>query len=248
MIGVSLSHGQDPWTSKQKTVHLSLHKVLLHLHVGPQQQGEGGVHIEQRSKQHVKSAQQTIISPRHPILGGRTIAALQQQQPETSVSMLQHPIASEIRWTTRAVDKADPRPSAPKRRGEQRSYSCSWGGVAGIKRGPTPARDWRRNPLGKFFVWVRKGQKVSGPLHLFHGQVRSGVKWDTNGIHRDTLQVTYLEPYPDTCTSQIGALHMMMASIHSPDPPRYVSRMYPAVSRMYPACIQYVSSMYLDQL
>lgn len=139
MIGVSLSHGQDPWTSKQKTVHLSLHKVLLHLHVGPQQQGEGGVHIEQRSKQHVKSAQQTIISPRHPILGGRTIAALQQQQPETSVSMLQHPIASEIRWTTRAVDKADPRPSAPKRRGEQRSYSCSWGGVAGIKRGPTPA-------------------------------------------------------------------------------------------------------------
>ena len=101
MIGVSLSHGQDPWTSKQKTVHLSLHKVLLHLHVGPQQQGEGGVHIEQRSKQHVKSAQQTIISPRHPILGGRTIAALQQQQPETSVSMLQHPIASEIRWSTR---------------------------------------------------------------------------------------------------------------------------------------------------
>jgi hypothetical protein len=38
MIGVSLSHGQDPWTSKQKTVHLSLHKVALHLHVGPQQQ------------------------------------------------------------------------------------------------------------------------------------------------------------------------------------------------------------------
>ena len=100
MIGVSLSHGQDPWTSKQKTVHLSLHKVLLHLHVGPQQQGEGGVHIEQRSKQHVKSAQQTIISPRHPILGGRTIAALQQQQPETSVSMLQHPIASEKRWSS----------------------------------------------------------------------------------------------------------------------------------------------------
>jgi hypothetical protein len=92
MIGVSLSHGQDPWTSKQKTVHLSLHKVALHLHVGPQQQQAPGLHIEQRSKQHVTSAQQTIISPRHPILGGRTIAALQQQQPETSVSMLQHPI------------------------------------------------------------------------------------------------------------------------------------------------------------
>jgi hypothetical protein len=101
MIGVSLSHGQDPWTSKQKTVHLSLHKVALHLHVGPQQQQAPGLHIEQRSKQHVTSAQQTIISPRHPILGGRTIAALQQQQPETSVSMLQHPIASEIRWSTR---------------------------------------------------------------------------------------------------------------------------------------------------
>ena len=251
MIGVSLSHGQDPWTSKQKTVHLSLHKVLLHLHVGPQQQGEGGVHIEQRSKQHVKSAQQTIISPRHPILGGRTIAALQQQQPETSVSMLQHPIASEIRWTTRAVDKADPRPSAPKRRGEQRSYSCSWGGVAGIKRGPTPGLDARIGGeilLESFLFGSEKVRKSAVPLHLFHGQVRSGVKWDTNGIHRDTLQVTYLEPYPDTCTSQIGALHMMMASIHSPDPPRYVSRMYPAVSRMYPACIQYVSSMYLDQL
>ena len=101
MIGVSLSHGQDPWTSKQKTVHLSLHKVALHLHVGPQQQQAPGLHIEQRSKQHVTSAQQTMISPRHPILGGRTIAALQQQQPETSVSMLQHPIASEIRWSTR---------------------------------------------------------------------------------------------------------------------------------------------------
>ena len=100
MIGVSLSHGQDPWTSKQKTVHLSLHKVALHLHVGPQQHGDGGVHIEQRSKQHVTSAQHTMISPRHPILGGRTIAALQQQQPETSVSMLQHPIASEKRWSS----------------------------------------------------------------------------------------------------------------------------------------------------
>ena len=98
MIGVSLSHGQDPWTSKQKTVHLSLHKVALHLHVGPQQQQAPGLHIEQRSKQHVTSAQHTMISPRHPILGGRTIAALQQQQPETSVSMLQHPIASEKRW------------------------------------------------------------------------------------------------------------------------------------------------------
>jgi hypothetical protein len=97
MIGVSLSHGQDPWTSKQKTVHLSLHKVALHLHVGPQQHGDGGVHIEQRSKQNVTDAQHTMISPRHPILGGRTIAALQQQTPETSVSMLQHPIASEIR-------------------------------------------------------------------------------------------------------------------------------------------------------
>jgi hypothetical protein len=59
MIGVSLSHGQDPWTSKQKTVHLSLHKVALHLHVGPQQQQAPGLHIEQRSKQHVTSAQQT---------------------------------------------------------------------------------------------------------------------------------------------------------------------------------------------
>ena len=39
----------------------------------------------------------------------------------------------------------------------------------------------------------------------------------------------------------IGALLSMMASIHSPKPPRYVSRMYPVciphVSRMYPACI-----------
>jgi hypothetical protein len=103
MIGVSLSHGQDPWTSKQKTVHLSLHKVALHLHVGPQQQQAPGLHIEQRSKQHVTSAQHTMISPRHPILGGRTIAALQQQQPETSVSMLQHPIASEIRWSTQGT-------------------------------------------------------------------------------------------------------------------------------------------------
>ena len=240
MIGVSLSHGQDPWTSKQKTVHLSLHKVLLHLHVGPQQQGEGGVHIEQRSKQHVKSAQQTIISPRHPILGGRTIAALQQQQPETSVSMLQHPIASEIRWTTRAVDKADPRPSAPK----QRSYSCSWGG-----RGRGLKNAFRHTFRRKVFcLGPKRSESQRFRYMYFTEQVRSGVKWDTNGIHRDTLQVTYLEPYPDTCTSQIGALHMMMASIHSPDPPRYVSRMYPAVSRMYPACIQYVSSMYLDQL
>jgi len=100
MIGVSLSHGQDPWTSKQKTVHLSLHKVALHLHVGPQQQQAPGLHIEPRSKQHVTSAQHTMISPRHPILGGRTIAALQQQQPETSVSMLQHPIAAEKRWSS----------------------------------------------------------------------------------------------------------------------------------------------------
>ena len=244
MIGVSLSHGQDPWTSKQKTVHLSLHKVLLHLHVGPQQQGEGGVHIEQRSKQHVKSAQQTIISPRHPILGGRTIAALQQQQPETSVSMLQHPIASEIRWTTRAVDKADPRPSAPKRRGEQRSYSCSWGGVAGIKRGPTPAPGIGGEILLESFLFgSEKVRKSAVPLHLFHGQVRSGVKWDTNGIHRDTLQVTYLEPYPDTCTSQIGA----RCAAHDdgidtfPRPPEiripHVSRSIPHVSRMHPVCI-----------
>ena len=39
----------------------------------------------------------------------------------------------------------------------------------------------------------------------------------------------------------IGALLSMMASIHSPKPPRYVSRMYPAciphVSSVYPACI-----------
>ena len=39
----------------------------------------------------------------------------------------------------------------------------------------------------------------------------------------------------------IGALLSMMASIHSPKPPRYVSRMYPAciphVSHMYPTCI-----------
>ena len=43
----------------------------------------------------------------------------------------------------------------------------------------------------------------------------------------------------------IGALLSMMASIHSPKPPRYVSRMYPAciphVSRMYPTCIPHVS-------
>ena len=186
MIGVSLSHGQDPWTSKQKTVHLSLHKVLLHLHVGPQQQGEGGVHIEQRSKQHVKSAQQTIISPRHPILGGRTIAALQQQQPETSVSMLQHPIASEIRWTTRAVDKADPRPSAPKRRGEQRSYSCSWGGVAGIKRGPTPARDWRRNSWKVFCLGPKRSESQRFRYIYFTDRsdlVSSGIQMGYIGIH-----------------------------------------------------------------
>ena len=133
MIGVSLSHGQDPWTSKQKTVHLSLHKVALHLHVGPQQQQAPGLHIEQRSKQHVTSAQQTIISPRHPILGGRTIAALQQQQPETSVSMLQHPIASEIRWSTRdplvlprvSETSADAHSHAPKQRGMRKASSPS---------------------------------------------------------------------------------------------------------------------------
>jgi hypothetical protein len=43
----------------------------------------------------------------------------------------------------------------------------------------------------------------------------------------------------------IGALLSMMASIHSPTPPRYLSRMYPAciphVSRIYPACILHVS-------
>ena len=246
MIGVSLSHGQDPWTSKQKTVHLSLHKVLLHLHVGPQQQGEGGVHIEQRSKQHVKSAQQTIISPRHPILGGRTIAALQQQQPETSVSMLQHPIASEIRWTTRAVDKADPRPSAPKRRGEQRSYSCSWGGVAGIKRGPTPARDWRRNPLGKFFVWVRKGQKVSGSVTFISrtGQIwcQVGYKWDTSGytsgyVSRALSGYMY---FSNRCAALRCAAHDDGIDTF-PRPPEiripHVSRSIPHVSRMHPVCI-----------
>ena len=37
----------------------------------------------------------------------------------------------------------------------------------------------------------------------------------------------------------IGALLSMMASIHSPKPPRYVSR-------MYPACISHVSRMYRD--
>ena len=245
MIGVSLSHGQDPWTSKQKTVHLSLHKVLLHLHVGPQQQGEGGVHIEQRSKQHVKSAQQTIISPRHPILGGRTIAALQQQQPETSVSMLQHPIASEIRWTTRAVDKADPRPSAPK----QRSYSCSWGG-----RGRGLKNAFRR----KVCCLGPKRSESAVPLHVFHGTgqigCQVGYKWDTSGYTSGYVSRA-LSPIRIRIRIQVllksrcaPALHMMMASIHSPDPPRYVSRMYPAVYRMYPACIQYVSSMYLDQL
>ena len=115
MIGVSLSHGQDPWTSKQKTVHLSLHKVALHLHVGPQQQQAPGLHIEPRSKQHVTSAQHTMISPRHPILGGRTIAALQQQQPETSVSMLQHPIAAEKRWSSQdPCARGDLTPALPR--------------------------------------------------------------------------------------------------------------------------------------
>ena len=185
MIGVSLSHGQDPWTSKQKTVHLSLHKVALHLHVGPQQHGDGGVHIEQRSKQHVTSAQHTMISPRHPILGGRTIAALQQQQPETSVSMLQHPIASEIRWTTRAVDKADPRPSAPKRRGEQRSYSCSWGGVAGIKRGPTPGLEAKS--LESFFCLGPKRSESQRFRYIYFtdrsDRVSSGIQMGYIGIH-----------------------------------------------------------------
>ena len=50
----------------------------------------------------------------------------------------------------------------------------------------------------------------------------------------------------------VGALLSMMASIHSPKPPRYVSRMYPSciphVSRMYPACISHVSNVYLDYL
>ena len=39
----------------------------------------------------------------------------------------------------------------------------------------------------------------------------------------------------------IGALLSMMASIHSPKPPRYVSHMYPD---MYPACIPHVFRMY----
>ena len=47
--------------------------------------------------------------------------------------------------------------------------------------------------------------------------------------------------HKDAMGGLIGALLSMMASIHSPKPPRYVSRMYPAcipnVSHMYPACI-----------
>jgi hypothetical protein len=47
--------------------------------------------------------------------------------------------------------------------------------------------------------------------------------------------------HKDDMGGLIGALLSMMASIHSPKPPRYVSRMYPAciphVSSMYPACI-----------
>ena len=39
----------------------------------------------------------------------------------------------------------------------------------------------------------------------------------------------------------IGALLSMMASIHSPKPPRYGPACIPHVSRMYPACIPHVS-------
>ena len=47
--------------------------------------------------------------------------------------------------------------------------------------------------------------------------------------------------HKDDMGGLIGALLSMMASIYSPKPPRYVSRMYPAciphVSSVYPACI-----------
>ena len=42
----------------------------------------------------------------------------------------------------------------------------------------------------------------------------------------------------------IGALLSMMASIHSPKPPRYVSHIVPHVSHMYPACIPHVFRMH----
>ena len=60
MIGVSLLHGKEAWMSKQKHVPFTLHKVALHLHVGPQQQHEAGVQAEARSKQHVHCAQQRL--------------------------------------------------------------------------------------------------------------------------------------------------------------------------------------------
>ena len=60
-----------------------------------------------------------------------------------------------------------------------------------------------------------------------------------------TIRVGYIGIHSRISISSptCGPLLSMMASIHvhSPKPPRYVSRMYPAciphVSRMYPACI-----------
>ncbi len=56
-------------------------------------------------------------------------------------------------------------------------------------------------------------------------KIQSRYMSDAYGIHRDTHQDTYLEPY----------------LLGYPKPPRYVSR-------MYPACIPHVPRMYLDYL
>ena len=82
------------------------------------------------------------------------------------------------------------------------------------------------------------------------------------GIHRDTYKDTYLEPYlrpsstwgaaecwswPTTAQGPNGWPHRCAAHDDGiktfPQPPRYVSRMYPA---MYLAWIQNVSGLYLD--